>query len=581
MNSSRRLPKAQAQLFVIEACKPSCLSMMLPGVAGWCHIYIYDLPRNSWHFGGLFVDIVEWWRCKTESYKTCACVNPVVPVVGLDEFRQHCQLVEQLLLRRCAEFYEGKGIPARRLGSLKAAANLAKDPCRATISKSASVTPRGSKRYVIEVFCLPCVLQTSWNCPWRDPQELADLDRQESSSLKSECRRLGVPAEHLRQQAWQGLHQRIVEVYDIYSSRNILSSIALLDELSDLDRSPHLDIFGHARPTRKYSISTSTTRKRMFNINQYQYTLTSFNNFIFENVWPCEQPSVFWLKQRWHIRSNHSDITSHRPKFAFYFWNARVSLDVYKLYAWWKVVIAFKISMPLPYMTTHSYWNMLFAVLYSACMTQAGTCGASSRNLLVASWMIFEIELAASIWEGWPGWVQYRSVNACVNAASIPGCNGTIWHLNQNDHSTPVEHEACLASRRIAFRVSCQERGLSPATEPCHWRWAQGDACTLALQFTQFPDKTRQVTYIVVFNFLKGCNSDSSTVLYPMLFPLASQVDALLIEKCEAWYERRGIPVRKLGSVKAAMTVAEKWEQLLGCEWKKLCGTWDCSLARG
>lgn len=86
----------------------------------------------------------------------------------------------------------------------------------------------------------------------------------------------------------------------------------------------------------------------------------------------------------------------------------------------------------------------------------------------MASWMIFEIELAASIWEGWPGWVQYRSVNACVNAASIPGCNGTIWHLNQNDHSTPVEHEACLASRRIAFRVSCQERGLSPATEPCH-----------------------------------------------------------------------------------------------------------------
>lgn len=50
-----------------------------------------------------------------------------------------------------------------------------------------------------------------------------------------------------------------------------------------------------------------------------------------------------------------------------------------------------------------------------------------------------------------------------------------------------------------------------------------------------------------------------------------SQVDALLIEKCEAWYERRGIPVRKLGSVKAAMTVAEKWEQLLGC--RKLCGT--------
>ena len=54
-----------------------------------------------------------------------------------------------------------------------------------------------------------------------------------------------------------------------------------------------------------------------------------------------------------------------------------------------------------------------------------------------------------------------------------------------------------------------------------------------------------------------------------MLFPLASQVDALLIEKCEAWYERRGIPVRKLGSVKAALTVAEKWEQLLGFFEKK------------
>ena len=243
----------------------------------YVYIYIYDLPRNSWHFGGLFVDIVEWWRCKTESYKTCACVNPVVPVVGLDEFRQHCQLVEQLLLRRCAEFYEGKGIPARRLGSLKAAANLAKDPCMATILKSAFVTPRGSKRYVIEVWSPPCVLQTSWNCPSRDPQELADLDRQESSSLKSECRRLGVPAEHLRQQAG-------------------------LDELSYLDRSPHLDIFGHARPRWKYSISISTTRSACsisININQYQYTLTPFNNFIFENYDRVSSPRCFdWSSAR-------------------------------------------------------------------------------------------------------------------------------------------------------------------------------------------------------------------------------------------------------------------------------------------
>lgn len=138
--------------------QPSCLSMMLPGVAGWCHmyIYIYDLPTELMALRGSFRWYSWWWRCKTESYKTCAQVNPVVPVVGLDEFRQHCQLVEQLLLRRCAEFYEGKGIPARRLGSLKAAANLAKDPCRATIGFH-----WGSKRYVIEVFSPPCVLDTN------------------------------------------------------------------------------------------------------------------------------------------------------------------------------------------------------------------------------------------------------------------------------------------------------------------------------------------------------------------------------------------------------------------------------------
>ncbi len=92
MNSSRRLPKAQAQLFVIEACNQP---LLIHVGCGWM------MP----------------------------CIQPVATVaVGLDEFRQHCQLVEQLLLRRCAEFYEGKGIPARRLGSLKAAANLAKDP---------------------------------------------------------------------------------------------------------------------------------------------------------------------------------------------------------------------------------------------------------------------------------------------------------------------------------------------------------------------------------------------------------------------------------------------------------------------
>eukprot|EP00439_Symbiodinium_sp_Y106_P038842 s6266_g4.t1 len=39
-------------------------------------------------------------------------------------------------------------------------------------------------------------------------------------------------------------------------------------------------------------------------------------------------------------------------------------------------------------------------------------------------------------------------------------------------------------------------------------------------------------------------------------------VDALLVEKCEAWYERRGVPVRRLGSVSAAARVSERWEQL-------------------
>lgn len=159
MNSSRRLPKAQAQLFVIEACNlaayPWCCLVWLDD-AICIYIYIYDLPTELMALRGSFRWYSWWWRCKTESYKTCAQVNPVVPVVGLDEFRQHCQLVEQLLLRRCAEFYEGKGIPARRLGSLKAAANLAKDPCRATIGFH-----WGSKRYVIEVFSPPCVLDTN------------------------------------------------------------------------------------------------------------------------------------------------------------------------------------------------------------------------------------------------------------------------------------------------------------------------------------------------------------------------------------------------------------------------------------
>ena len=56
---------------------------------------------------------------------------------------------------------------------------------------------------------------------------------------------------------------------------------------------------------------------------------------------------------------------------------------------------------------------------------------------------------------------------------------------------------------------------------------------------------------------------DPLDTIRPIPTNLSLQVDALLIEKCEAWYERRGLPVRKLGSVKAAMKVAEKWEQSL------------------
>ncbi|CAJ1404051.1 unnamed protein product [Effrenium voratum] len=82
-----------------------------------------------------------------------------------DEWSKQCQLVEQLLLRRCADFYEDKGIPARRLGSLKAAAKLAK--------------------------------------------ELADLDGIDISSLKAECRRLGVPAEHLQRQELLDLYREM------------------------------------------------------------------------------------------------------------------------------------------------------------------------------------------------------------------------------------------------------------------------------------------------------------------------------------------------------------------------------------
>ena len=67
------------------------------------------------------------------------------------------------------------------------------------------------------------VTESLWEKPHLPPrvpmwhsQELAELDRQDSASLKSECRRLGVPADHLRQQARllrlsQGYWEKIIK----------------------------------------------------------------------------------------------------------------------------------------------------------------------------------------------------------------------------------------------------------------------------------------------------------------------------------------------------------------------------------
>eukprot|EP00435_Cladocopium_sp_Y103_P059885 s910_g21.t1 len=141
----------------------------------------------------LLKDVAVWESMPIHELKQeiAKITGPAVCDRGLDEFRQHCQLVEQLLLRRCAEFYEGKGIPARRLGSLKAAANLAKD----------SLAKQTTDKRVMESF--PASQYSNL------AQELAELDRQDSASLKSECRRLGVPADHLRQQELLELHREI------------------------------------------------------------------------------------------------------------------------------------------------------------------------------------------------------------------------------------------------------------------------------------------------------------------------------------------------------------------------------------
>eukprot|EP00930_Biecheleria_cincta_P084037 TRINITY_DN73536_c0_g1_i1.p1 TRINITY_DN73536_c0_g1~~TRINITY_DN73536_c0_g1_i1.p1 ORF type:complete len:1021 (-),score=248.60 TRINITY_DN73536_c0_g1_i1:293-2965(-) len=74
----------------------------------------------------------------------------------LDEFSKQCQLVERLLLDRCAEAYEAKGIPARRFGSLKAAARFS--------------------------------------------EEIRGLEAKSAESLKQDCQTFGLPAAHLQRQ---------------------------------------------------------------------------------------------------------------------------------------------------------------------------------------------------------------------------------------------------------------------------------------------------------------------------------------------------------------------------------------------
>lgn len=73
-----------------------------------------------------------------------------------DEFTRQSQLVERLLLDRCADTYEAKGIPAKRLGSLKAAAKFA--------------------------------------------EQIKALEAKDTESLKQDCRSLGLPSEHLQRQ---------------------------------------------------------------------------------------------------------------------------------------------------------------------------------------------------------------------------------------------------------------------------------------------------------------------------------------------------------------------------------------------
>ncbi|CAE7213757.1 unnamed protein product [Symbiodinium natans] len=118
----------------------------------------------------LLKDVAVWESMPVHELKaelakvTGPGVTPPAPERS-DCWKEQNSLVEQLLLLRCADAYEAKGIPARRLGSLKAAAKLA--------------------------------------------QELKDLESQDAASLKADCQSLGLPVQHLRQQELRDLHREL------------------------------------------------------------------------------------------------------------------------------------------------------------------------------------------------------------------------------------------------------------------------------------------------------------------------------------------------------------------------------------
>ena len=108
--------------------------------------------------------------------------------------RWRCAYISLVVTPRCAEAYEAKGIPARRIGSLKASAKLAQDEdeeCK-------------------DVLKDPAALHLS-NCSF---EELKDLEAQDTASLKAECQSLGLPVQHLRQQDTAALRDMICHMED-------------------------------------------------------------------------------------------------------------------------------------------------------------------------------------------------------------------------------------------------------------------------------------------------------------------------------------------------------------------------------